>query len=200
VNVANPNALALEVLHGSQVRTEDVYLGPNVNHFSLRYHSGLLYYNGAYYRDIKKFELRVVLRPNMSDVQFKVPDGLCRSLKGKVTNKTGLTIVRLLTSAGAALDLINTAGAVDFFPAAGTFGEMANDFAVTCGGGDISYAFNETPTGKAVRVDTDGTAVTGSLLIMELEMLVPVNDGVDGQEQESRSRPWPSASRWTCKA
>lgn len=178
--VAIPNAPGLAVTSGSSVSVGDVVLGSGVNNFPLRHCDGSIAYGGLDYgAKSKRFRLAVVLTKNMSAVSFALPDGLLRSVRGQLSDSTGVTRVRMATST-VSRDLLDTSNTINFFPAAGAFGELTTDAFVTVGSDSASYAFNYDPTGHALLVTTDGTATEGARLILEGEFYPLADDGVSG--------------------
>ena len=174
------NAPGLNVGSTSSASVGDAVIGIGINTVPLRYLDGRLNYSGRIYdANCKPFRIVIQLYKNMAAVSYTLPAGLLRSARGQLSSTTGVTRVRL-SNASFSRDLVDPGNTINFFPAAGAFGELlTNDFA-TIGTDTASYAFNANPLNKSIIVTTDGTAVEGATLILEGEVYAIANDGVSG--------------------
>ena len=76
----------------------------------------------------------------------------------------------------------------DFLPPAGEFGNLTGPAAYhTYLGPD--YVWNEYPNGKQIRITTGRGVVDHNYLIMECEVFIAEDDGVDGLIQEWEAIP-----------
>lgn len=175
-------ALALVVPAASNLTVGHAWLGNAINVFPLRHVTGSVFFGGVHYKYKRTFRLSWALSKSQTLVTYNVPNGLCAYLKVGATSKTGLTRVRLKTST-TNRDLIDTGNTVDFFPAAGTYGEPTGtgaDWPWTVGTDAGSYAFNADPAGHQVQWSTDATSTDAATVSMQFEMWVSADDGVYG--------------------
>ena len=176
-----PNAAALSVLDGSQVRVEDAVIENGINNMPLKFSTGALRFGGRSYMRRNTFRVVVNITRSMSLVPVLLPDGLLCRLRGSLSDTTGVTVVRL-KNATTFRDLLDSANTINFFPAAGAFGEMSTDDFVSIGTDAASYAFNSDPAGHEMLVSTGAGATEGAVLVLEGEVMVLTDDGVKGAQ------------------
>jgi hypothetical protein len=162
-------AQALVVGSQSQITTENVSLCVNASIFPLKYHRGQFNYRGTTYRNRVRATVDVSLVPNMEAVGYALPSGLLCRLKGMISTRTGVLLVRLHSnSTGGYATVLDTSQSIDRFPADGVLAEMTTDQFVTVGDSPL-YTFNTYTEGHMLRVTTDGTVPEGATLQLETE-------------------------------
>jgi len=172
-------ALGLVVQSNSSLTIRNARVGYGINSFSLRHVTERLHYNGNDYAAIKRWRLVVPIQQGMAAVSFNLPDGLQKSLRGSISNKTGVTFVRMKNNSFAR-DLIDFGNTVDFFPTAGTFGDITSEDFISVGTDTATFAVNLDPQGQRVEITTNGSAVEGTILILEGETFILTDDSIKG--------------------
>lgn len=176
-----PNASAVSVVNDSQLRISDAVIENGINNMPLKYSTGTVQFGGRTYMRRRDFRVVVNLTKSMSLVSVDLPDGLLCRLRGSLSDTTGVTVVRL-KNATTFRDLLDSANTINFFPAAGAFGEMSTDDFIKIGTDAASYAFNSDPAGHELLVSTGAGATEGAVLVLEGEMMVLEDDGVKGAQ------------------
>jgi hypothetical protein len=176
-----PNAAALSVIEGSQLRVEDAVIENGINNMTLKRSVGTIRFGGRSYMRRRDFRVVVNLTKNMSLATVDLPNGLLCRLRGSISDTTGVTIIRLKNST-TFRDLIDSSNTINFFPAAGAFGEITTDDFVKIGTDTSSYAFNSDPTGHQLQISTGAGATEGAVLVLEGEVMVLADDGVKGAQ------------------